>query len=366
VAVRRTLLLLLFAVAGCSSGGLTSQGTVLTGGATTGVAFAPLVPNSPPDLAAVSATRGVVEVWAEETKDQWTSIGSFFAGGIAEEVTSGVVAGKGVVAVRWDVGTIALLPADPNNLHQLLDPYQVYRRVRNNVPVDTTPPAAGMALADLDGDGSDELLVGSAGLGLVIIPGSAMATVLAAVPEKPPPANGYNYNAGPQPGAVTAADVNGDGKLDAVLLDQQQPIALIYGNGGGPANFQLPATVMLPAIGQRVVPTGCASQPVAVQLADGSLVVISSMGKVKPIAAELTPVKALASTHASLAMSYGKDQALALYDACATAGAGVFPNLQTTQIADLAIAPSNVAGTQEMGLLGTDGKTVSLYSLVGY
>ena len=67
--------------------------------------------------------------------------------------------GRGAVAVRDQGGSVALLAADPGMPHRLVFPIQVYRRVRNGQPIDDSPPSRAIALADLDGDGSDELIV---------------------------------------------------------------------------------------------------------------------------------------------------------------------------------------------------------------
>jgi hypothetical protein len=364
--VHRVFHLALLFAAGCT-GGISSQGSIKTGGSTVGLAFAQLVNGSTPDLAAISSNRGVVEVYTFD-KGAWAEVGAFFAGGRAVEIITGKEKGGGVVAVRWDVGTVAILPADPDFPHRLGDPFQVYRRIRNGVPVDSPaqPPAGGYALGDLDGDGSDELLVGAGSLGLFVVPGGGINLALAGNPEKPPQINGNSYPAGPQPGAVAAVDLDGDQKLDVVLLDQREAVARIYKNGGGAANLKSATKVTLPAPGAKVVVTGCAENPVAILLADGGLVTLSRDGKVETVAADLKPIKAIASTRSSVAMTWGPDGSLALFDACTTDGAGVFPNIPTGNVANLAVSAFGDGDRQEMALLDADGKTVSVYQISGF
>jgi hypothetical protein len=361
--VHRTLALFLV-VAGCSSGGITPQGSIETGGNTIGLGFAQLVKGAKPDLAAISNTRGVVEVYSYDNT-AWSEIGSFFAGGRAIDIATGQEGTAGVVAVRWDEGTVALLPADPVNPHRLLDPYQVYRRVRNGAPLDATPPANGFALGDLDKDGFDEVVVGATGLGLAIVPGTAIQQVLAANPEKPPPANGAAYAAGPQPGAVGLVDMDNDGLLDIVLLDQQEAVARVYGNAGGYNKIKAPAQVKLPNVGVKVVVTGCQAFPVAVLLADGTLATISRDGQAQTVAADLKPIKTIASTWTSVVVTWGDKSSLAIFDACATESSGVFPNIPAEHVANLAIGALGTPGLEEMALLDADGKTVTLYQISG-
>lgn len=364
--MRRILLAILVAGVGCSaSGRISPQGTVTTGGSSNDLVFAPLVKGAPPDLVVASASRGLVDVYTPDGSGGWMDVGSFFAGGKVEQVGTGSVGGVTVVAGLWDSGTVVLLPANDTAAHQLKDPYQVFRRFRNGMPVDQTPPAAGMALGDLDGDGSDELIVGASG-GLYLIPGTEMQKVLQALPEKPPPANGYNFPAGPQPGATAAVDVDGDGRLDAVVIDQKEPTARIYANKGGPSMLASPAVVQLPSVGKKLIVTGCKDEPFAVLLSDGTLLGVGRDGKTQPLAADLKAINTAGSTRDSVAMTFGKQTQVALYDACGSTGSGVFPNLTPLDVTALAIAPSNQPRQQALALLGSDAKTVALYALSGY
>ncbi|MFI5289759.1 MAG: FG-GAP repeat domain-containing protein [Polyangia bacterium] len=355
----RRLACLLCLVAGCGGGGLEAQGTVQTGGGSQSLVFAALgQKGAPPDVAAISAARGVVEVMTEDG-GPWSMVGSFFAGGNADQIVSGQIDGQGAVAVKDQNGTVTVLDSVAAMPHRLGDPIQIYRRVRNGQPLDDTPPAHRIALGDLDGDGSDELLASSA-LGLVVV--VDLKTLLAANPEHPLPGDGFRYDAGPEPGALTAVDLDGDGRLDVALLDAKEPAAYLYFNHGGPAHLDAPVEVDLPSVGVAVAATGCASAPAAVVLADGHLALLSSDGKVKAAAAAVTDAKQLASSRQALAVTSDSAAGVALLDSCAHFGARI--KLPGASALDVALTASGAIGRNELAVLGGDGQTVSLFGLL--
>jgi hypothetical protein len=243
--------------------------------------------------------------------------------------------------------------------HRLGDPIQVYRRVRNGQPVDDTPPAHRIALGDLDGDGSDELLATSR-LGLVVV--IDLEKLLTANPEHPLPGDGFRYDAGPEPGALTAVDLDGDGKLDVVVLDNQQPTAELYFNHGGPGHLDGPVEVDLPSVATAVVATGCASAPAALVLSDGHLALLTKDGKVEAASAGLTDAKQLASSRQALAVTSDNAAGVALLDSCAHFGASLA--LPGSSAIDVALASSGVIGRNELAALDKDGKTVSLFGVI--
>lgn len=359
---RGSITLALVAVAGCSSvGSATSQGSVATEGSSVALTFVTgLGETGLPDIATVSHDRGTVDLVTHDRS--WQVFGSFYAGGVAVDVTSGHLGKKGMVAVLDTDGSVALLFATDGMPHRLNFPIIAYRRVRNGQPVDSTPPARGMALADLDGDGNDELVVGS-DLGVAIVDNLAM--FVTANPERPPPGNGFRYDAGRVPGAVAAFDFDGDGKNDVLAADQSEATLRIYHNAGGPDKLAAPATVDLPAPGQAIAATGCPEAPAVVLLADGRLVRISKNGKAATTASELTPITRAAAGAGQVAVgSKAAASGIALYYACADSS-----QLVRTAAGDqigVAITRGATDGHQELATLGGDGKTVSVYELAGY
>jgi hypothetical protein len=357
---RGSITLALVAVAGCSSvGTATSQGAVQTGGSSVALTFVTgLGETGLADLATVSHDRGTVDLITHDSS--WSMFGSFYAGGIAVDVTAGHLGAKGMIAVLDTDGSVSLL--FPNGMpHRLTFPIIAYRRVRNGQPVDSTPPARGMVLADLDGDGNDELIVGS-DLGVAIVTDLAMYPT--ANPEKPPPGNGFRYDAGPVPGAVASFDFDGDGKRDVLCVDQSEATLRIYHNSGGPDQLAAPALVDLPAAGQAIAATGCPDAPAVVVLADGRMVRITKDGKAATTASELTPITRAAAGPAQVAVgSKAASGGVALYYACADSSELV----QTPKADQIGVAmASGTDGHQELATLGADGTTVSVYELAGY
>jgi hypothetical protein len=355
----RGILVTLTLVAGCGAGtGVVAQGSVATGGSSSGLAFVGLVDGAPEDVAAISASRGVVEILTQAADGSWSSVGSFFAGGTAVEVEGARIGGRGMVVVKDQSGSIALLGADTTRPHRLDDAIQVFRRFRNGMPQDQTPPARAFALGDLDGDGSDELVVSAPGLGVAAI--GDLATWLQSItsPEHVPPANGSQYDAGANPGAIAVVDVDGDGRKDVVELDDAEPALRVYGNHGGADKLASPERIALPAPGVKVAGTSCATAPVVVLLGDGRMVTVGRDGKVSPAVTDLVPVKQLAASDHAMVMTSGATSTIALYDACASTGA--FLRIEQSLASSMAISPT------ELALLAGDGKTVSLYQLNGY
>lgn len=351
--MRTTILLVLAAAAGCG-GGLRPQGTFQTGGQSETLAFTQLTQTGY-DLAAGSKSRGVVDLISQAADKSWSVVGSFFAGGLVEEVAGGKVDKRGVVAVRDDLGSVALLLANPSEPHRLLDPLQVFRRTRNGMPLDSTPPANHFALGDLDGDGSDEVVVTANGLGLAVVNNLAQLIESTTSFEKVGPANGYRYDAGPKPGAVAVIDVNADGKPDVVVLDDQEPVLRVYMNQGGADQLARVSQVQLPDPGVHVAGTGCPTAPMTVLTASGKLFTISHDNKLTPVASDFVPMKDLVGAPNALAVTSGALQGIALYDACATVPS--IPNLSDKKVASLAINQTQLA------TLGSDATTVTLFGI---
>jgi len=85
-------------------------------------------------------------------------------------------------------------------------------------PASTTLP---VAFVDLDGDGVDEIIVGSAGSGMLVV--RLTGTVLSAV--KYPARRGCKF--------IAIGDIESDGDMDIVCHDEKSTITLFFGDGAG-------------------------------------------------------------------------------------------------------------------------------------
>ena len=154
--------------------------------------------------------------------------GSFFSGGETVQVAGGRVAGAGALFVRNSDGEVALMPTQAGMSHRLGFPVSIFHFIRNMVPTDSSPPATGIAVGDLDGDGSVEAVVAAPGLGIVVLPGLAAAADPKVSAEHPPTINGFKLAAGPSPSEVVIGDLDGDGRADIAALDAQTPTLRTY------------------------------------------------------------------------------------------------------------------------------------------
>ncbi len=324
-----------------------------TGGGSTAIAFAALADGAP-DLVAASPTRGDVDVFSENSDGSWASVGSFYAGGAGAEIVSGQIGGRGAVAVRDQGGSVALLGSAVDLPHRLNFPVQVWRRVRNGQPVDGSPPARVHLLADLDGDGSDELIV-STDQGIFIV--VALAALLSANPEHPPPANGFRL-AGGAPGPVAALDLDGDGLVDLLALDVEQPLARVWHHASAAAgDFAATQKISLPAPGRAAAATDCAGTPALVLLQDGSALALGSDGKTAPIMTGAPAISEWASTGDAHAVFSASPL---IYDACGRRAVHLGVPSQTARAA---MSSSADGAFKRLALLDEDGSTLSLFRI---
>jgi len=363
-----SLLVLVFlsaaAVPACGGGvSVSSEGSVATGGSSVGLAFANLdgagvTPTVEPDVVVASGKRGEVDVLTRGDGNAWRVFGNFFSGGETLQVAGARVGGGAAVFVRNADGEVALMPAQPGASHRLGFPVSIYHFVRSNMPTDASPPATGLAVGDLDGDGSAEAVIAAPGLGLVVLPNLAAAADPSVNPERPPTINGYKLAAGPAPSDVVITDVDGDGRPDVAALDAQTPTLRTFATVTQlPLAIQPALTVTLPAIGTSLRATGCAARPLVVALTDGKLVAITRAGQIEPILDEMTPVRHLAASGDALAVDSARG--LSLVDSCADGG----PLLGVDPVAAVALTPADATRARELAVLQPDGNTVSLYQV---
>jgi hypothetical protein len=352
------------AVPACGGGvSVSSEGSVATGGSSINLAFADLSgagvdPALEPDVVVASGKRGEVDVLVRQDFVSWRVFANYFSGGETVQVAGGRVADAGALFVRNTDGEIALMPTQAGTSHRLGFPVSIYHFIRNMVPTDSSPPATGFAIGDLDGDGSVEAVVAAPGLGLVVLPGLAAAADPKISPEHPPTINGFKLATGAQPREVVVTDVDGDGRADVAALDGDTPtLRTFVTHSQKPLDIQPDKTVTLPAVGASLRATGCAATPLLVTLADGRIVTVSRAGKVEPILDAMVPAHHVASSGDALVVD--SPRGLSLIDSCADGGAllGVDP------IAAVALTPANAIKARELAVLQPDGNTVSLYQV---
>ena len=355
------------AVPACGGGvSVSSEGRLSTGGSSVGVAFADLngaglQPALEPDVVVASGKRGEVDVLVRQDLTSWRVFANFFSGGETVQAIGGRVAGAGALFVRNTDGEVALMPTQAGTSHRLGFPVSIYHFIRNMVPTDSSPPATGLAIGDLDGDGSVDAVVAAPGLGLVVLPGLAAAADPTVSAEHPPTIDGFKLAAGASPIEPVVTDVDGDGRNDVAALDAKEPALRTYvTQSQKPLDIQPALTVALPAVGVALRATGCAATPLVVTLADGRLVAVSRTGKAEAILDQMAPVNHLAASGDALAVDSEHTPGLSLFDACA--GGGALLGLPDP-VAAVAMTAANPASVRELAVLQTDGNTLSLYQL---
>jgi hypothetical protein len=353
-------------VPACGGGVSVSQeGSVDTGGGAVAVAFADTsgagVPVAlEPDVVVASRTRGEVDVLVRQDFFSWRVYGNFFSGGQTVQVAGGRVSGAGAVFVRTDDGEVALMPTEAGTSHRLGFPVSIYHFIRNGQATDTSPPAAGFAVGDLDGDGSVEAAVAAPGLGVIVLPGLAAAADPKVSAEHPPTINGFKLAAGASPSDVVITDVDGDGAPDVAAIDAKDGTLRTWRTQTrAPLNIQPDKTLALPGPAAALHATGCASAPLIVTLADGTMVAMGRSGKLDKVLPEMAPVHHVAASGDALAVDSAHTPGLSLFDACAGGGGSLLGLPVAVQ--SVAMTAANAASAREIAVLQPDGNTVSMF-----
>jgi hypothetical protein len=343
------------AALGCD-GVLQNQEVFNTGGGSNLVVFAALGGDTA-DVVVSSPGRVDLDLFTHDGGGAWRPFGSFFSGGVTDAVVPGSIGGRDVVLIHEATGSVAMLSVAAGAPHRLSIPIDVFRRRHDGNPIDMTPPARQIDVADIDGDGSDDLLA-SAGSQLYVI--QKLANLLDANPDFPPPAGGFTLHAGAQPSAVLAVDLDGDGRRDLLALDEVEAALRVYRNLGAQAQFfdDRPQVTQLPAIGLRLLSTGCPATPVLVVLKDGRTYAIGADGSATAMATLPPSVRLAAAAAGTAAMVTGRTAGVEIYGGCSFASARAQP--LSTQITSLAVGQD---APRSLAILDADGRTLSLYQL---
>ena len=328
---------------------MNAEGSLAVEGGATGLLFAPLTdcyaPHAEHDVVVLKPERAQVDVLTKETSGRWATVGSFFSGRLP--ITAAIpadVGGRAVILILVGDQEVVMMSPDLARAPRLRTPIKVYGN----------DGIRAIAAGDLDGDGSDELVVGRGG-GIEIV--NDMERSLYANPEDPPSLERSGIPDGISVVALglATADVDGDGSLDVIALHESEALARIYDSPAldrdGPDRHW---DVELAAVGTAVYRTNCGHFSAIVHDGDGDLVSVTT--EATTVARD---VQRVAVSRDAVLVGYGSDD-LTLHNGCV--GYGEPLDLSFGDAMELAIGP-RLDGQRPLAALAADGRTVALYSV---
>lgn len=221
------------------------------------------------DVLLLAPERKVLEVFASDGGG-YQNVGSSFIGGseyvgdgtpVATRAATLMIDGVAKHVLLTQLGGMLITMVVPGlEAHLLEYPVRVYHRQYGDIQ--------SFSVADVDGDGSDELLVGE-GWGVAIV---ELTPSLEVMPEAPvdQATTTTRIDEARGAGAIAASDVDGDGIKDVITLDPDGSIMHVYMQGN--ANLVEQFT---PAKGADAVASDCPSVAAFLHLADGQVVALS-------------------------------------------------------------------------------------------
>jgi hypothetical protein len=285
-------------------------------------------------------TRGQLDVFTPRARE----VGSFLSGSVAPtDVIVASVGGRPAFLVLGDGREVTLLTNDLVDPHRLRRPNGIYEG----------GDVGAIAAGDLDGDGMDELVVGTGG-GVRLV--DDLERALFADPEEVPSLDAADLPGGTAARALAVADLTGDGLPDVVAASGSS-LRIWDAPGYDRADGGRTTDVELGASAVELRATRCDGGAVFARLEDGRVVRIQAGGATDEL--PVAPgVMCIATSDDALVVAHD-DGDLAIFDACGTES-GVIGTGHGVR--DVAIT-RRLPGGRRLAVLRDDRETVALYEV---
>jgi hypothetical protein len=315
-----------------------------TPGGSTALAFAALGgAGRPADLLALAPGRLGIDIFVPSETDagSWSFFGAAYVGPEEPQaIAVGAVAGRAIVAARIGARRVSVLAAVPDQPHKLRAPVRAAH----------ADEVVAHALGDLDGDGSDELVMAT-GKGIRIV--GDLVKTLDADPEGSVTLSHAWLDQHFVAGALAVIDFDGDGENDVVALEHDAARARLYRRCAPCERGYEPADVALPAPARSLVTTHCPGFEVAAALASGGVVSIDATG-VAPLAPSPDGIDQVAGASTALGVARASSGAIDLLRGCGAHATRLEPGLGAVRSLSLGEGGAVVAA------LGEDGRRIAL------
>ncbi|HSN98553.1 MAG TPA: hypothetical protein VLS89_09645, partial [Candidatus Nanopelagicales bacterium] len=234
------------------------------------------------DAVVLVPERLQVDVFVPAGSSRFELFGAFFTGELVpEQITRGLVDGRGALALRLEGKRVMLMSGVPYRPHRLNFPVQIYDWEGDN-------EIHHVSFGDLSGDASDDLLVAE-DTGIVVI--TELGPALDANPEDPPWLDRFTLDDGYRARGAVAIPPLGEERPGAVAIAREEPSLRIYTRV---QDGYETTDVELPALGRDVLPARCAEWGAIIVLEDGRLMAVPrGVLAVEPL--QVVPVRAMAS-----------------------------------------------------------------------